>query len=107
MAGHRWFALWAIVNYTGRKSGRTYQVPIVVRTTDDGFIVPLPFDGSQWVHNVLAAGGATLRWRGGDVSVTTPRIVGPEEGLLAFNRVQRRLLRLGGVDRFLSLNRAG
>ena len=105
IAGNRWFPLWANIHYTGRKSGRAYQAPIVVRPTANVFIVPLPFDGAQWVRNVMAAGGATLRWHGAEVPVTAPRIVGPADGMPAFNRVQRALLRAGGVDRFLRLSR--
>jgi hypothetical protein len=94
IAGRRWLPLWALIRYRGRKSGRAYESPIVVRPIADGFVIPLPFDGAQWVRNVLAQGGATLRWKATDIELTNPVIVDVLTAGPAFSGLQRRLLRV-------------
>ncbi|HKB28307.1 MAG TPA: nitroreductase family deazaflavin-dependent oxidoreductase [Candidatus Limnocylindrales bacterium] len=76
MAGNRWFPLWAILRHTGRTSGKAYSIPVVALETPDGFMIPLPFgDATQWVKNVLAAGGGSLRFAGREYPFTEPRLV--------------------------------
>ena len=44
------------------------------------FIIPMPFGPStQWTQNVLAAGGASLTWKGRDWQVVDPLVVGLED----------------------------
>jgi deazaflavin-dependent oxidoreductase (nitroreductase family) len=48
---------------TGRKSGRTFSLPLVMAVVDgQRYLVSMLGDNAQWVHNVRAAGGkAVLR----------------------------------------------
>jgi deazaflavin-dependent oxidoreductase (nitroreductase family) len=75
----RYFAGWlpgfGIVIHTGRNSGRTYETPINVFRTEDGFVVALTYGRADWVRNVLAAGGAKVRTRRKVHTITNPRIV--------------------------------
>lgn len=105
VAGRRWFPLYAVIHHVGRKSGRAYATPIVVRQTATGFMVPLPFDKAQWARNVLAAGEAHLSWNGRDVIVTDPKFVDVGVAGPAFNGFQRRAIKWLGIDRFLSVTR--
>jgi hypothetical protein len=90
LAGRRWFRFWGVVHHVGRTSGRRYAVPVVVRPTHDGFVVPLPWGGeTQWARNVLAAGGAVIRWDGRDIEVTDPVVLPVTEVPDAFSRIQR------------------
>jgi deazaflavin-dependent oxidoreductase (nitroreductase family) len=98
LAGKRWFPLWAVVHHRGRRSGTAYATPVaVVPTADpDAILIGLPWGAdTNWARNVVAAGGATLRWRGGDVAATAPRIVpAAEAARLArtpFRAVVRRM----------------
>ncbi|GIE83027.1 hypothetical protein Aph02nite_89770 [Actinoplanes philippinensis] len=76
LAGRRWFPLWARVHHRGRKSGRDLTVPVAVLVTPDGFLINLPWGAhTNWVRNVLAAEGCTLRWKGADHPVGRPRIL--------------------------------
>lgn len=61
MAGSKhWYA--AVVEHTGRRSGKQYATPVAAEQTPDGFIIPLPYGvGVDWLRNVLAAGHATIR----------------------------------------------
>ena len=107
LAGRRFFPLWAIVHHRGRRSGHDYQVPVAIRASADSFTIPLPWgDQTQWVHNVLAAGGCTIRWRGDDHPVTEPVVIGSEEAGSAFSGAQRAILGAAGVRSFLRVRRS-
>ncbi|WP_285561103.1 hypothetical protein [Actinoplanes regularis] len=76
LAGRRWFAGWAVMHHRGRVSGRNLTVPVAVVATPDGFIINLPWGaGTNWVRNVVAAGGCTVRWKGADHPMDHPRII--------------------------------
>lgn len=108
MAGRRLLPLWAVLHNRGRRSGREYAIPVAVRATDDAFYIALPWgDATQWVRNVQAAGGCTLRWRGTDHRADAPQVVGRSQAAPAFSWWQRALLRAGGVRQFMRLHRAG
>ena len=78
LAGRRWVPLWALIRHRGRRSGTAYETPIaVVPTTDPSIVmIGLPWGvTTNWARNVVAAGDASLRWRGRDVELVHPRIV--------------------------------
>jgi deazaflavin-dependent oxidoreductase (nitroreductase family) len=78
LAGRRWMPLWAIIHHRGRRSGTEYATPIaVIPTADESIIlIGLPWGlGTNWARNVVAAGGATLTWKGREQQATEPRIV--------------------------------
>ena len=55
---------FAIVANVGRKSGRLYRTPVNVFREPDGFLIALTYGrDSEWVRNVLAAGGCQLETR--------------------------------------------
>ncbi|MEU4420818.1 hypothetical protein AB0F81_09335 [Actinoplanes sp. NPDC024001] len=66
LAGRRGIPVWAVVHHRGRVSGRDLRVPIAVVATPDHFVINLPWGPrTNWVRNVIAAGGCTIRWKGG------------------------------------------
>ncbi|WP_221327906.1 hypothetical protein [Actinoplanes sp. L3-i22] len=76
LAGRRWFPAWAVVHHRGRVSGRDLTVPVAVVATSDGFVINLPWGArTNWVRNVVAAGGCTIRWRGVEHRMDDPRII--------------------------------
>ena len=60
---------------------------------------------SDWVKNVLAAGGCGLVTRGRTVRLVSPRLV-HDENRRGIRPVERQVLRLIGVADFLSLKTA-
>ena len=51
---------------TGRKSGRTVSLPVVVAVVDgQRYLVSMLGEGAHWVHNVRAADGRAVLRRGG------------------------------------------
>jgi len=98
LAGTRLLPLYGVIEHRGRRSGKVFHTPVVVRPTDDGFIVPMPWgEGTDWYRNVRAAGECTIRWKGRDYQLGDPEVidqaamVGP--GFSAFQRTM--MARLG------------
>jgi deazaflavin-dependent oxidoreductase (nitroreductase family) len=106
LAGRRFFPLWALLHHRGRRTGRVYVVPVGVRAVGDTFTIALPVgERTQWMHNVLAAGDCTIRWKGRDYLATEPTVVGVAEAAPAFNRVLRGMMRVSRVRTCLRLRR--
>ena len=107
MVGHRWLPMWAMVHTRGRRSGRPYSTPVQLRTHEQWFVIALPWQKrSQWVHNVEAAGGCRLTWRGEEHLAAAPERIGRAQAAPAYNRLERLLIRLTGLDHFLKLRHA-
>src|SRR4051812_41964595 len=106
LAGRRYLPIWALVHHVGRKSSRAYTLPVAITGSSTHLFIPVPFgEGTQWVQNVLAAGGCTVRWKGRDIATTEPALVGEAEASAAFNRIERPVIRAAGLDSFLRLRR--
>lgn len=93
--------LWAVIHHRGRRSGTEYATPIaVVPTLDKGVVmIGLPWGtNTNWARNVVAAGGASLTWKGREHWLTDPRIVeGPDAGALAKPLFRRVVVRMPGA----------
>jgi deazaflavin-dependent oxidoreductase (nitroreductase family) len=96
---------FGVIVHVGRKSQRQYRTPVNVFESDDGYVVALTYGReSEWVRNVLAAGGCVLETRGRSVQLTNPRL---------FHDAQRRavpapvrlILGLLHVNDFLAFTR--
>ncbi len=106
LAGRRWFPLWAVVRHHGRRTGREYAIPVAVLVTPQAFIIGLPWGpGTNWVRNVLVAGGCGIRWAGREYHVDRPELVGSEAAMRAAGGVERVILRRIGLRSFLQLHR--
>ena len=68
--------LFGIITHVGRKSGRVYRTPVNVFPNEQGFAIALTYgQQSEWVRNVLAAGGCQLQTRSRQYQLTAPRVV--------------------------------
>ena len=106
MAGRKLFPLWAVLRHRGRKSGKDYTIPVAVLHTPTTFVIALPWGPqTNWARNVLAAGGATVRWKGVEHRVTQPTLVGKEVAMAAANRLERAVIRRSSLGDFLQLQR--
>jgi len=66
-----WFG---IVEHVGRRSGRRYRTPVNVFRRGDRYLFALTYGTeSEWVHNVMAAGGCALVSRGRRTALVDPR----------------------------------
>src|SRR3984885_5590155 len=56
---------FGIVAHVGRKSGKVYRTPVNAFRAPEGFLIALTYGReSEWVKNVMAAGGCQLETRG-------------------------------------------
>ncbi len=98
-----WMPGFGVVVHRGRRSGRPYQTPVNVFAAEDGYILALTYGpDTDWVKNVLAAGGCELRTRGRVIRLVSPRPF-HDEARGGIRPLERRVLRVIGVADFLSL----
>jgi deazaflavin-dependent oxidoreductase (nitroreductase family) len=94
-----------VVVHHGRRSGRVYQTPVNVFAAKDGYVFALTYGpDTDWVKNVLAAGGCELRTRGHVVRLTSPRLF-HDEARRDIRPLERQVLRAIGVADFLSVKK--
>jgi deazaflavin-dependent oxidoreductase (nitroreductase family) len=107
LAGTRLLPLYGVIHHRGRKSGKPFTTPVVVRPTQDGFIVPMPWgEGTDWFRNVRAAGGCQIRWKGRDYTLVQPEVIDSAHAADAFGSVQRGAMARFGITRCLQLHYA-
>jgi deazaflavin-dependent oxidoreductase (nitroreductase family) len=71
-----WLPGFGILTHIGRKSGKVYRTPINVFRAPNGFIIALTYSSqSEWVKNVLAAGGCELKTVGKNYRLSAPKVV--------------------------------
>jgi hypothetical protein len=72
----------------------------------DGYVIALTYGPeTDWVKNVLAAGGCELRTRGQAIPLGSPRLF-HDQSRAAIRPVERQVLRILHVAGFLSLTPA-
>ena len=94
---------FGLLTYRGRATGRIYHLPLNVFRRGEHYIFVLTYGSeSQWVKNVLAAGGCQIRVRGRDVRLVEPElIVNPPWELIPLPA--RLIERMAGVTEFLRM----
>lgn len=92
---------YAIIEHTGRCSGRTYRTPVLCFRRHGGFVFLVGYGlGSDWVRNLLAANSGLVVHRGRRYPVGGIRLVPAPQGrelLPPFLRVLTRLVGEGDV----------
>jgi deazaflavin-dependent oxidoreductase (nitroreductase family) len=95
----------ALVVHQGRRSGREYRTPVMPLPLADGFLVSLPYGPERdWVRNVLAAGGCTVRRGGRRFELAGPRLLDAAGAAPLLPAALRPTLRLVPGIRFLRLS---
>lgn len=98
-----WVPGFGVVVHRGRRSGRRYETPVNVFPAAGGFVLALTYGpDTDWVKNVLSAGGCELRTRGQAVQLGSPRLF-RDETRSGIRPLERQVLRILGVADFLSL----
>jgi len=97
---------FAVVTHVGRQSGRTYQTPVNMFRDGERYVIALTYGAdTQWVKNVMAAGGCEVHTNGATVRLCEPRIFTDPERRLVPGPV-RVVLGLLDVSDFMSLRPA-
>jgi deazaflavin-dependent oxidoreductase (nitroreductase family) len=71
----RYLPTFAVLKHRGRKSGTAYETVVNAYRKGNVLAILLGHGKTDWVKNVLAAGGADLRLQGQDVHITNPRVL--------------------------------
>ena len=94
---------FGLVCHRGRKSGREYRTPVKLFRRDGDYVITLPYGrDSDWVKNVLAAGGCELRTGGRRIRVGQP-VVFADDGQTPIPKPLRRMLSVIKCTHFLAL----
>jgi len=100
-----WAPGFGVVVHRGRRSGNTYETPVNVFPTATGVRIALTYGAdTDWVRNVVAAGGCQLRTRGRTLTLTAPKVV-RDPTLSGTRAFERRVLRALRVEEFLDLTK--
>jgi len=93
-----WLPGFGILTHVGRKSGKVYWTPVNVFRAPNGFVIALTYSSqSEWVKNVVAAGGCELKTRGKKHHLSAPKVV-RDPTRQRFPIAVRLVLRLVGAD---------
>jgi deazaflavin-dependent oxidoreductase (nitroreductase family) len=97
-----WMPGLGVVIHRGRRSGRCYRTPVNVFPAENGYVFALTYGpDTDWVKNVLAAGGCELQTRGRTIRLTSPRVY-RDEDRRGIRPLERQVLRALNVADFLS-----
>lgn len=101
-----WMPGFALVSHVGRRSGRLYRTPVNVFRDGDRYVFALTYGAdSDWVKNVLAAGGCEIETRRSTVELRDPdRFTDPTRRLIPVPA--RWILRMIDVSDFIALSPA-
>lgn len=92
---------FSLIRHVGRKSGRTYETPVILARVPEGFIAELTYgDSVNWYRNVVAAGGCVVVHHRVEFRVTALEPCSAERGLAAYPNPFRRILKVAGRDQF-------
>ena len=95
---------FGILTHVGRKSGRVYRTPVNVFRVPEGFLIALTYGReSEWVRNVIAAGGCKLETRGVQYQLSSPNVV-RDPTRWRFPIPVAIVLRIVGADEYMELS---
>ena len=101
-----WLPGFGILTHVGRKSGKVYRTPVNVFRASNGFIIALTYSSqSEWVKNVLAAGGCELRTRGKNYQLSAPKVV-RDPSRKRFPFPVRLVLKTVGANEYMELSKS-
>ncbi len=89
----------SVVRHAGRRSGRTYQTPVIAAQHGDSFFIALPYgERTDWLKNVIGKGSAAIVTNGHTYQVDRPRVIPMAEATGYFRPREQRMHRQFHVD---------
>ena len=100
-------SVFAIIDVTGRRTGRHYTTPVRAVEQPEDFIIPLTYGPrSSWLLNLQHNPG-TLHWQGRAVPVGDPVVVAASTVAHLLPSPSRFLLWLDGTDQCARIKKLG
>jgi deazaflavin-dependent oxidoreductase (nitroreductase family) len=97
-SGHGPFSL---IRHVGRKSGRTYETPVILATVPEGFIAELTYgENVNWYRNVVAADGCAVMHHRVEYRVSHIEPCSAARGRSAYPAPLRLVLKTAGRNEF-------
>jgi deazaflavin-dependent oxidoreductase (nitroreductase family) len=86
---------FALIRHIGRRSGATFENPLILARVPEGFIAELTY-GPQvnWYRNIVAASGGEVFWKGSWFTIDRIADYDPDAGRKAFGFPASALLRV-------------
>ncbi len=95
---------FALVRHIGRRSGKTYETPIMVEREGEDFVIALTYGPNvDWYRNVQAAGHCELLWHGRTYALDSPEPLAAQTVLPHYPQPQRQILRMLGTHHFVRM----
>ena len=92
---------FSLVRHVGRKSGRTYETPVILAKAPEGFIAELTYgDDVNWYRNIAAAGGCVVVHHRVEYRVNHIEPCSAERGRNAYPAAFRLVLKAAGRNEF-------
>lgn len=86
---------FAIVRHVGRKTGRTYETPLILARLGDDFVAELTYGPEvAWYRNIVAAGRCAVVFGGVEYAIDRIGPLDREAGLRAYGNPAALFLRL-------------
>jgi deazaflavin-dependent oxidoreductase (nitroreductase family) len=100
-----WAPGWAVVMHRGRKSGRIFRTPLWAFRRQGRYVIALTYGSdTDWLRNVLAAGGCELETRRRHYQVGSPRVYRDENAADMPVLIRLMLRRVIKATEFASLD---
>lgn len=101
-----WMPGFALLFHTGRRSGHAYRTPVNAFRGGNGYRIALTYGAdSDWVRNVVAAGGCEIESQRRRIALTNPQIVSDPDRRWA-PPVVRQVLGVIGASQYMQLTDA-
>ena len=91
----------SLIRHVGRKSGRSYETPVILAKVPEGFVAELTYgENVNWYRNAVAAGGCVVLSRGMEYRVAAIEPYDTKSGRRAYPAPFRNVLELTGRNDF-------
>jgi deazaflavin-dependent oxidoreductase (nitroreductase family) len=98
------FGPFGLLRHVGRRSGKRYEIPIMVWPVEGGFVIELTYGRKvDWLRNLQAAGQGSLRYHNREYVLQKPQFIDAATGWRALPSWTKPLLRLSGEHDFVKL----
>ncbi len=92
---------FSLVRHVGRKTGRTYETPVILVEVPEGFIAELTYgEDVNWYRNIVAAGGCVVVHHRREYRVDQIEPCSAERGRSSYPPPFRQILKATGRSDF-------